>query len=201
MAQAIKPETIAAASLVIQILLLLIAYVTLQLLERSYSMRGAAKSSYSTLVAWGLLAFLMVMFGQDLYTVWQGLFEKLTFPPIPRDYSFLAVFLLNITFAAILIIKTGGSKRSPFSSVLLLLPSLAIFLREPVSRFLFYSLVVAVVYIVLLSVSWKPKSSDYERGSYDAPAKEDEAVDNWANIWANMSCLALATLIGYITQP
>jgi hypothetical protein len=201
MDKSVQPATLAAASIVIQLCLLFIAFVTLWLLSRGYTLREAARDSYSSLVAWLLLALVMISLGEDQYATWGPLLGKLQVPSVPRDYSFLAVFVLDIIFTAVLILRTGGAKRSPFTSVLLLLPSLAIFLREPVGRFLFYSAVVGVLYVVLLRREIRKQSADYERSSFEIPAKEDEAVDDGATVWANITCLALATLIGYITQP
>lgn len=195
------PVNVAAASLVIQICLLFIAYVTLWLLSRGWSLRQAAKDSHSTLVAWLLIALVMISLGEDIYRIWGPLLGKLTLPSVPRDYSFTAVFALDIIFAGLLIVRTGGAKKSPFTSILLLLPSLAIFLREPVGRFLFYSIAVGVLYVVLLRTSLRRQSADFDRSSYDAPARQDEDIDDQATIWTNMSCLALATLIGYVSQP
>lgn len=196
-----QPVNLAAASLVIQICLLLIAYVTLGLLSRGYALRQAAKDSHSTLVAWLLVAFITLSLGEDFYRIWGGLLGKLVLPAIPRDYSFTAVFVLDIIFTGLLIMRTGGAKKSPFTSILLLLPSLAIFLREPVGRFLFYSIAVGLLYVILLRRTLRKRSADFDRSSYDAPARQDEDIDDQATVWTNISCLALATLIGYVSQP
>lgn len=192
---------LAAASLVIQVCVLSIAYVTLWLLSRGYALRQAAKDSHGTLVAWLLVALVILSLGEDFYRIWGGLLGKLVLPAIPRDYSFTAVFSLDIIFTGLLIMRTGGAKRSPFTSVLLLLPSLAIFLREPVERFLFYSIAVGLLYVVLLRKTIRRPSADFDRSSYDGPARQDEDIDDQATVWANISCLALATLIGYVSQP
>lgn len=195
------PSTLASASIVIQTCLLFIAFVTLWLLSKSYSARELATESYSTLVGWLLLALVVILMGEDFYSAWGPILGSVVLPTIPRDYAFFAVFALDIVFIAILIFRTGGTKRSPFTSVLFLLPSLAIFLREPVARFLTYSLVVGCVYVVLLRRAAQASQADFDRSKYDAPAKSDEIIDDRATVWTNVTALALATLIGYITQP
>jgi hypothetical protein len=200
-ASTIQPATIAGASIVIQTCLLFIAFGTLWLLSKSYTARAAAKNSYSALVAWLLATLIVLLLGEDLYATWGPILGRISIPNVPRDYSFFAVFVLDIVFATVLILRTGGAKKSPFTSILFLLPSLAIFLREPVGRFLFYSLAVGFVYVVLLRKSLRTLHADFDRSEYDAPTKADEAVDDKATVWANISCLTLATIIGYITQP
>lgn len=197
----IQPTTLAGASIVIQVCLLFISFVTLWLLTKSYSARAAARDSYSSLVAWLLLTLVVILMGEDLYVTWGPILGHIHIPNIPRDSAFFAVFLLDIFFITILILRTGGTKRSPFTSVLFLLPSLAIFLREPTGRFLFYSLMVGGLYVLVLRRSLQKANADFDRSAYDALSKADEQVDDRATVWTNVTCLALVTLIGYITQP
>lgn len=202
-ASPILPTTLAGASIVIQVCLLFITYIALYLLSKSYSARGAAIDSYSSLVAWLLLTLVTIVMGEDFYAMWGPILGSLSFPKIPRDYAFFAVFILDIIFTTILILRTGGTKKSPFTSVLFLLPSLAIFLREPVSRFLFYSVAVGLVYVIALRTVSRVKLKDFDRGAYVASplrSRADEAVDDRATVWTNITCLALVTLIGYITH-
>ena len=116
-----QPITLSGASIVIQVFLLLISYIALWLLSRSYPSRETAKDSYSILIVWFLVALVLILFAEDLYATWGGILGELTLPTIPRASSFLAVFFLDIIFVTILILRTGGTKQSPFTSVLLLL--------------------------------------------------------------------------------
>lgn len=197
----VAPSTLASASVVIQMCLLFIAFVTLWLLSKSYSAREAATESYSTLVGWLLLALGVILMGEDTYPTWGPILGSVVLPIIPRAHAFFAVFALDIVFITVLIFRTGGAKSSPFTSVLFLLPSLAIFLREPVARFIFYSVVVGCVYVVLLRRTAQASQAGFDRSDYDAPSRSDELIDDRATIWTNVTCLALATMIGYITRP
>jgi len=198
-----SPITLSGASIVIQVCLLLISFVALWLLSKSYPSREIAKDSYSTLIVWFLLALLVILFAEDLYASWAGILGDLTLPTIPVASSFLAVFILDIVFVTVLILRTGGTKKSPFTSVLLLLPSLAIFLREPRIRFLIYSAVCAVIYALTLRISLhKPGDAVIDtRGSFVEPARDDEQAEDWSVLWTNLACLALGTLTGFITAP
>ncbi len=139
MNQTVQPITVAGASIVIQVALLFISIVAIRVLARSYTVRNLAQQSVSSLVMWILVALVFLLMGEDMYATWGPILNPIALPTIPRDYAFFAVFFIDIAFVTILILRTGGTKRSPFTSVLLLLPSLAIFLREPAWRFLLYS--------------------------------------------------------------
>ena len=199
----IQPATLASASIVIQVCLFFIAYVALWLLSKSYSARKQANESHGSLVVWILLTLVLILMGEDIYIIWSPILGHVStmLPTVARNYSFLAVFVIDIVFVTNLVLRTGGTKRSPFTSVLFLLPSLAIFLREPVGRFLFYSAIVGIVYVALLRTAITTASADFDRSDFDGPSKIDDAVDDRATMWTNVSCLALATLIGFITQP
>src|SRR5712692_6181597 len=121
MNQSVQPATIAAASLVIQVCLLFIAYVALWLLSKSYSARVQAKASYGTLVMWFLVTMILLVMGEDLYATWGLILRPVTLPTVPRDYAFLSVFVLDIVFVTLIILRTGGTKKSPLTSVLFLL--------------------------------------------------------------------------------
>ena len=196
-----QPITLSGASIVIQVFLLLISYIALWLLSRSYPSRETAKDSYSILIVWFLVALVLILFAEDLYATWGGILGELTLPTIPRASSFLAVFFLDIIFVTILILRTGGTKQSPFTSVLLLLPSLAIFLREPRERFLMYSIACGIIYAVTLRISLSGSRKHLDRSSFDTQSREDDKAEDWSTLWTNLSCLALATLIGFITAP
>lgn len=201
MAPTLQPVSLAGASIVIQVFLLLISFVALFLLSKSYPSRNTAEGSYSTLIVWFLAALLFILFAEDLYATWGVILGDLTLPTIPRSLSFLAVFFLDIVFVTILILRTGGTKRSPFTSVLLLLPTLAIFLNEPRWRFLMYSLVCGVIYAVTLRRSFTSANQHSDRSSFYECARDDEQAEDWSVRLTNLACLALATLIGFITAP
>ena len=201
MIQSIRPATIASASIVIQICLLIIAYGALGLLSMSKSFGVQARSSYSTLVVWLLMALVLLVMGEDLYATWGSILGQVTLPTVPRNYTFLAVFVLDIVFLTILVLRTGGTRNSPFTSVLFLLPALAIFLREPAWRFLSYAVVVGMIYAMLLRTRIQQYDERLYRASFEDSEKRDLLYADRAAVWTNLTCLALATLIGYITRP
>jgi hypothetical protein len=183
---------------------LAIAYIALEILGRGFNGKLTTRGSHSTLVFWLLLTIVVIVMGEDLYAQWSPVLGDVELPSIPREAAFVAVFILDIIFVTILILRTGGAKASPFTSILFLLPTLAIFLREPAGRFLAYSIGVGLIYVSMLKVSY---SATGRLGNHPPSARipadgqADEVTHDWATRWTNIACLALATLIGYITQP
>ena len=147
------------------------------------------------------------MFSEDFYASWGGILGDVTLCTIPRGLSFPFVFGVDILFVTVLIMKSGGVKRSPLTSVLLLRPTLAIFLHEPRTRFLIYSGICAFIYSVALKFELEMHMKSFgetallHRSSYESPARQDQRAEDWAVLWGNLACLALATLIGFITAP
>jgi uncharacterized membrane protein len=86
---------LAGASIVIQIFLLLISYVALILLSKSYAGREITRRSYSTLVAWMLITLVLILMGEDLYATWEPILGSISLPTVPRNYSYLAVFFIG----------------------------------------------------------------------------------------------------------
>jgi hypothetical protein len=90
-------------------------------------------------------------------------------------------------------IGTGGAKGSPFTSVLFLIPALAIFLREPPKHFLGYAAFIGILYVWSLA---------RERLDDDDPMEEaTRGAVNLSHGVVNVTCLAVAMLTGYITRP
>jgi len=197
----IQSVTLASGSLIVQLCLLAVAFAALRLLTKSRSAIQVAKESNGTLVSWALLTFAIIFIGEDYYRLWGPILGEIELPTIPRNYAFLAVFVLDIVFITILILRTGGAKNSPFTSMLFLLPTLAIFLREPAVRFISYAVAVGLIYTFILRKRLYVQAPDFDWDEYDGPSKEDRRVEDHATIFANVMCLLVATLIGYITRP
>jgi len=197
----LAPAALSGASIVIQVCLLTVAYVALAILGRSVGGRYVTYGSHSSLVLWLLLTIIVIVMGEDFYAQWGPILGEVQLPSIPRGLAFAAVFSLDIIFVTVLIYRTGGAKNSPFTSILLLLPTLAIFLREPSWRFLVYSGLVGLVYVSMLRVESIYSRTATRDKSFEIDYRGEEKTHDWATRWTNIACLALATLIGYITQP
>jgi len=192
-----SPGTLTAAFLITQFVLLLIVYlgiVALRYGENTLSRfsdnpRPATRNLPSLVLGFALITLACLAFSQDFVQLSKPVFGDITFPALARDDAFLIVFLLDVVGAGLLMGITGGSKDSPFSAVLFALPALSIFLREDPSRFLFYTGLAVILFLLF-------------RGSraVGKAVLENPRLQLSFQV-VTLGCLALSTLVGYATRP
>jgi hypothetical protein len=104
----------------------------------------------------------------------------------------LFMFIADIVLLSWLIYLTGGSSVSPFSPVLFLIPSLAIFLREPPNWLLVYFIATFISFTINMFAK-KFQSINFASAS------------NWQmrfSFWLmTLLSLTLTTYIGFLTRP
>ncbi|MGJ7915544.1 hypothetical protein ACI48D_08745 [Massilia sp. LXY-6] len=189
----LKPVNVAGATIVVQVCLLTIIALAIFMEHESETVaqRSHKQQAYGLTLVLAILTIISVALSAEFYQVWSPLMGDVQLPTVSRSSAFMIVFLLDI-FATMLLIRwTGGTRNSPFTSMLFLIPALAIFLREPPVKFIIYALIVGVYYYVTCSVrSNSPRPGfDYRDGSLQFHRV------------VNIGCLALAMLTGYITRP
>jgi hypothetical protein len=190
--ETIKPASVAGAAFLMQGSLLVIIFFGVGWYREARHLGNSVKA-----VAFGLGLILAILtisilgLSEDYYRIWGAMMGDLQLPTIGRSAAMLCVFLSDIVVTIILISLTGGTRASPFTSVLFLIPSLAIFLRESPAKFLTYAAIVGAYYWLSCRASY----TDSTRLSYGI----DDGVA--AHRVVNIGCLILATLTGYITRP
>ncbi len=176
-----------AAFAVTQLFLLIIMFGGLLIFGRGN--RGFSDSHVLSLfTAFALLTLGTLIFSVDLLGASQPLFGDIFLPTISRELAFLIVFSADLIWFGLVIGVTGGSSDSPFSSLLVTLPALAIFLHETPTRFLSYSVAAGIVYMAFQST---PRIDGESRSSNERRASRFVAL----------CCLALSTMLGYATRP
>ena len=192
-----SPKTLTSAFLLTQFILLLIVYVGIIALrrgEKSYSLfsdnlRLATRNLPLIVLGFGLVTLACLAFTEGFFLLSRPVLGGLDLPSFTRGDAFLAVFVLDIAGAGFLMATTGGSKESPFAAVLFTLPALSIFLRESPTRFFIYT----GLSVALLLVFQRPRDS------------ARSAVDNPKHMFAfqfvTLGCLALMSVVGYVTRP
>ena len=190
-ALALKAINVVGATIVIQICLLIIMAVGVFLCSHTGRWQ---RPPYAALLFSSLISMLAISFSDDFYAVWSPMLGDAELFSIGREDSFFLIFFLDMLVASWLIFRTGGSDKSPFTGILFLIPSLAIFLRETPIRFFLYAFLAAMMY-VMLSIMARNRTQIPEfilqRGS-------DSPLPAW---WINISSLCLTMYIGYITRP
>jgi hypothetical protein len=139
--------------------------------------------------AFSLVTLGLLIFSDDVLFYSRPVFGDIVFPSISRNSAFLIVFSLDILSAAALVLVTGGAKDSPFAAILFALPALAIFLREPPQRFLSYTFVAAVLFLL---VQVELEMSEPIRNNPNQKI---------AHSFVTLACLGLTTMVGYATRP
>lgn len=194
MAQSLKAINVVGATIVIQVCLIMIMTIGVFLYRRTaYAIDHSWRTRpYAALLWLSLLTTLLIVFSDDFYAVWAPMLGDAQLFSVSRGNSFSLVFVTDIVVSGWLIKNTGGANKSPFTTILFLLPSLAIFLREPPLRFCLYAVFSAFVYLILSSL---PVYNDGD--ALSGPALESHVSSKWVNI----SSLLLTMFIGYITRP
>ncbi len=119
---------------------------------------------------------------------------------ISYEYSALVVFTLDTICVSVLVCKTGGARESPFTSFYTLILTLAILLRESFSRFMYYSVILAIAY----SYSFFKKSTLNTNKPKLLITDPDYYNPSWFNHTNWLMTIMTGILAGYIgwkTRP
>ena len=199
MQQSIQPLNVAAATLLVQLLLITLLAITSSLVASSRSEarlriyalgesheerqdKTALRKAPTLFVA--LASFAVLLISDELYSIWSPIFQGVGINTISAASAISTVFILDIALISYLMFATGGSRSSPFLSALFTVPALAIFLRLPPAFFGFYAAVACLAYLAL-----------------SAPALERGRTSHSAAAFMNIACLMLSMFTGYITRP
>ncbi|MDA8447471.1 hypothetical protein [Paracidovorax valerianellae] len=198
--QSIQPLNVAAATLLIQLLLITLLAITSSLfrgkrweparesrldlgLRAEEHIAGMPLRRSPTLFV-ALASFAVLLISDELYSIWSPIFQGVGINTISAAAAIGTVFILNLSLVGYLVFATGGSRSSPFLSALFTIPALAIFLRLPPSMFITYAIVACFLYLLLL-----------------VPTLERVQANQSAAAFMNISCLLLSMFTGYITRP
>ncbi|HEX5412670.1 MAG TPA: hypothetical protein VFZ27_12545 [Terriglobia bacterium] len=136
------------------------------------------------LIPFSLGTMGMLLFSDQFSVLTRPLFSGIQIGLIRWPTAILWVFIADIACTAILVLLTGGSYGSPFTSVYFILPALAFFLRESPQRVLAYTLAIGALFVIELWV--------YE--------EETKSVKGAVCV-VSVGCLILSGWIGYLTRP
>lgn len=146
-------------------------------------------------LAWIIIAFILLtlgclVFSDEFSKLYQPLFGSASFPLLPWSAALVIVYTLNIFCVAVLVASTGGSRISPFTPLYTIFLTLAIFLREPLERIIFY----LILTTILFSMTFK--SNLFSSKTFEEPTSSK--ISFWV---ISIFSLILAAFIGYVTRP
>lgn len=200
----VLPVGLVGATLLVQLGILFLIFLTNRVLPFGGAVPIQTKCDKAVLVL-SLVTVSCVIFSDDLYKLSAPMFGDLVpISGISRGTTFAVLFVADLVVVFRLIHVTGGSKSSPFTTLLFLIPTLAIFLREPPSRFLIYGLVAGFLYLFGLVVERRGRHEIYIGSSRSQSVNEEYALiktDTPAHAMINMGCLLIGLVTGYVTRP
>ncbi len=183
---------ITLAAIIMQLLFLLILRVAARLLPSTYHLlRPMTLFSVMTL---GLLVLSEGILGE--YQL-----GSLAIAGIQISLALFILFVADTAFLTYLLVDTGGSRESPFTSLLLMLPVLAILLKQPV-----YPQVSSYVgfVVVALSVGMMTAREEEELSPEDSGygAREADVLrrQSWIYWGVSVAALMLVMVVAWFPQ-
>lgn len=177
-----------------QLALLLIVFTALYILRngehrlsRPFRLAGPARRLRQPFAWFFLLSIAILVSTRGMLVSHDVQLGGVVLPSFSASLTFPAMFALDLLGAAFLVARTGGYSQSPFSPMLLIIPLLAILLRESPLNFCGY----AVAAALLMSLLARMPRAELEVNPLHGQAS---ALVTWG-------CLALAALMGYVSRP
>lgn len=196
----IRPINIVAAALVTQILIIMTWSLGTWLLGgRSYrriirlTIKHDPLKIYvmrfpTVIIATTILSLGILVSSDEFVNAWKPLLGKLTFSTGLATVNATSVmFYIDIFVVAYFVWKTEGTRKSPFGPLLFMLPTLAIFLRQPLPQIFTYMVLVLLFFTVLMFC--RPLSDSLEL---------DRAIAQ--SFWAvSFLCFVLTSFLAVLT--
>ena len=183
---------ITLAAILMQFLFLLILRVAARLLPATYHLlRPMTLFSVMTL---GLLVLSEGILGEFQL-------GSLAIAGIQMSLALFVLFLADTAFLTYLLVDTGGSRESPFTSLLLMLPVLAILLKQPVypqvSSYVAFVVVALSVGMITAREEEVLSSEDSGYGGRDADVQRRKSWIYWG---VSVAALMLVMVVAWFPQ-
>lgn len=178
------PQNLVAAAVLAQFILIVILVITCMCMD------GFNIGGYSDVLLFATLTTFGVFLFSDVFIeLWKPLFSNRVFDGLAWRTAVSVMFIVDALCITLLVAVSGGSRHSPLVGGFALIPTLSLFLREPVGWTIFYTALV----IVGITVT---RSARPERGG------DLRVISQSGAFWfMNVASLALVTFIGIITSP
>ncbi len=177
-------------------LLLVILRVSVNLLPATYHL-------LRPMTLFSVMSLGLLVFSEDMFQLVSfGSFEMTALiTPLGLSLALSLLLAANTLFLTYLLIETGGSRKSPFTSLLLVLPVITILLKEPLYPQVLGSVALVVLaFSVGLIISRKSQDAFPEGQGTDERDTELERRELWVFWGVTVSSLLLITAVAGITQ-
>lgn len=200
----VEPVGLLGATLLVQLCVMVLIGITNRVLPQGGRLLLRSHCDQAVL-AMALVTVTCVVASDEMFRLTAPMFGDLAASRgLSRNTTFVILFVTDLLLTFRLIYVTGGSKSSPFTALLFLLPTVAIFLREPPVRFLTYAILAAALYCFGLLVDRAyTKKVDILRGEIGGGPPDFSIVrtDTPAHAIVSLGCLAIGIMTGYVTRP
>lgn len=191
--QSVQPLNVIGVTLLFQILFVaMLGIAKLLSAAGEEQMRPQKNKEIAAILITTLVSITALLLTNEFYAILQPMFNGATINSFTTSAALLIVFLLDIFLVGYLIISTGGSSNSPFTTALFTLPAIAIFLRMSPNQFMFLTALTAILYLVFLLPIYSMQTQ-FQRQAFRGGQK--------ATAFINIACLVLSMVTGYITRP
>ena len=181
------------AAILMQFLFLLILRVAARLLPATYHLlRPMTLFSVMTL---GLLFLSEGILGEFQL-------GSLAIAGIQMSLALFILFVADTAFLTYLLIDTGGSRESPFTSLLLMLPVLAILLKQPVYPQVssYVGFVVVALSVGMMTAAREEEELSPEDSSYGGRDADVQRRQSWIYWGVSVAALMLVMVVAWFPQ-
>ena len=198
----IRPINIVAAALVAQVLITITLSIGTSLLGRRDFKRIIRMNkkddplkmhviNFPTTIGISTILTIACLVGSDEFvTVWRPLFGSNSFSlGLQTPTAISIMFYVDIIVVAYLVWMTEGSRMSPFSPLFFVLPTLAIFLRQPFRELMLYLLLIGIFFTALMFC---------ERLNDSRQIESSISRSYWA---VSILCFVVTTTLAILTRP
>jgi hypothetical protein len=191
--ETVQALNVTAATLLIQLLLSGMLSVASALIPKpEYQVRESPLPRQSVILFFTLITFAVLLASADMYSVWRPLFPGVELNIMSSSTATLIVFSVDIALMVFLMGSASNGGENPFSAGLLMVPALAIFLRESPARFISYAVVAGLAYCIIT------RAASVRQRTVET-AMQGKSTNS--AIFMTIACLALTMFTGYITRP
>jgi len=184
---------ITLAAIIMQLFFLLILRVAARLLPSTYHLlRPMTLFSVMTL---GLLVLSEGILGE--YQL-----GSLEIAGIQMSLALFILFVADTAFLTYLLVDTGGSRESPFTSLLLMLPVLAILLKQPVYPQVssYVGFVVVALSVGMMTAPREEEELTPEDSGYGAREADVLRRQSWIYWGVSVAALMLVMVVAWFPQ-
>ena len=171
-----------------QVCLLVIVWIAAILIKFYEPRRYSAVEESVTLSIFSssllMLIMLILLFITDGYIpIWSPVMKSFSFVGLNWSKVLLWVWIVDILLVSYFVRRTGGSKESPYTTLLFVFPPIAMLLHESLSRVSIYTALV-VIFFSLLLTEGKEKSTSAQPAFW----------------WVSVASFLLTTSVSYMTR-